>query len=185
VELGTAWRSYELLIHFTISNTSSPLQTVYTLIGLEEVFEYKQYLNCRNGPYSASQRFADLIVKICSYEPIQENVFANFISVNNETANSLIQFYNRSGSSSFPFRVDIIYSNPTSNHDFAIRNDTLVVGSLFNLLCYYAITPTLSWTLSRNNSRPPTKDQTCDATLTLYNKHNSFNKTVSIFCYGG
>jgi hypothetical protein len=68
-------------------------------------------------------------------------VFANFISINNETANSLIQFYKKKENTVYPFRIDVIYSNPHSNHDFAIVNNTMVVGSLFNMLCYYALTP--------------------------------------------
>jgi hypothetical protein len=64
------------------------------------------------------------------------SVFSNFIAINNDSSNSLIQFYNRSGSR-YPVRIDVIYSNTLSHHDFMIRENTLVVGSLFNMLCYY------------------------------------------------
>lgn len=52
MEIGTEWRSYELQIRFKVNNSSSMLQTIYDLVDFETVFEYKQYLNCKNGIFS-------------------------------------------------------------------------------------------------------------------------------------
>lgn len=102
-------------------------------------------MSCKNTLQSKSQNYGSLIIKICNYMPADELVFANFVSITNETTGALIQFYNRSGTNSYPFRIDTIYSNFLSHHSFLIREDTLIVASLFNLLCYYALATTLTW----------------------------------------
>ena len=58
-----------------------------------------------------------------------------------------------------------------------IRGDTMVVGSMFNLLCYYQLTPTLSWTISHNASDT---DKICDTELLIFNKQNSISKAIQI-----
>lgn len=54
-------------IGFKISANSTIGQTIYELISLQPVFEYEQYVNCRNSGHSESQRFENLVVKICDY----------------------------------------------------------------------------------------------------------------------
>jgi hypothetical protein len=150
---------------------------VYELEGLRQVYEYEQYPYCRNSVHSKSQRFQNLVAKICDYEPISYQVFANFIAISNDTSNSLIQFYNRSGDNRAAVRTDLIYSDSRSRTQFAIRQGTMVVGSLFNMLCYYQLSPTLSWRLSHNHSQ---QDASCPALLTIFNKHNAVTKTLRV-----
>ena len=153
------------------------------------IFEYKQYSNCKNSLRSESQRYKNLVFKICNYVPIEYNVFANFVSINNDSANALIQIYNRSSESLYPFRIDIIYSTDNSGRDFTISGDTLIVASLFNMLCYYQLTETVTWTvfLPHNDSTKQTNemrtDHDCLAILTISNMHNSITKKVMITRY--
>ena len=53
----------------------------------------------------------------------------------------------------------------------------MVVSSMFNLLCYYQLTPTLSWTISHNASDT---DKICDTELLIFNKQNSISKDIQI-----
>lgn len=121
-----------------------------------------------------------MIVKICDYQPMVYSVFANFIAINNDSTNSLIQFYNRSGSK-YPIRIDTIHSNTLSSHTFLIRNNTLVVGSLFNLLCYYELTPTLSWVIKHEHSEV---DQSCVTNLTIFNRQFTLDQPLTIYYDG-
>lgn len=123
-------------------------------------YQYRQYTSCRNNVQSKSQNFSSLAIKICNYEPPDQLVFANFVSIANDTPRALIQFYNRSGAASYPFRTDTIYSNAFSHHSFLIRKDTLIVASLFNLLCYYALASSLQWQL-RIDPYHPRIDRQC------------------------
>jgi hypothetical protein len=124
---------------------------------------------------SKSQNFGSLTIKLCSYEPPDELVFANFVSISNDTPRTLIQFYNRSGFSSYPFRTDTIYSNTLSHHTFLIREDTLIVASLFNMLCYYALAYSLRWRFSYLNASSlaepdkPRTDKQCAGKLVISN----------------
>jgi hypothetical protein len=77
--------------------------------------------------------------------------------------------------SSFPFRTDTIYSNALSHHSFLIRQDTLIVASLFNLLCYYALANTLRWQFLYFNDSSladpdrPRTDRQCEGVLVISN----------------
>jgi hypothetical protein len=148
-------------------------QTSYNKTGVRVVYQYKQYMSCRNNRQSKSQNYGSLTIKTCNYDPPDEMVFADFVSIANETTGALIQFYNRSGSSSYPFRIDTIYSNFLSHHSFLIRQNTLIVASLFNLLCYYALANTLRWQFhlvkptTADADRP--KDLQCMGTLVISN----------------
>lgn len=139
------------------------------------VYQYRQYTSCRNNVQSKSQNFGSLTIKLCSYEPPDELVFANFVSISNDTPRTLIQFYNRSGFSSYPFRTDTIYSNTLSHHTFLIREDTLIVASLFNMLCYYALAYSLRWQFSYLNASSlaepdkPRTDKQCIGKLVISN----------------
>lgn len=83
------------------------------------------YPYCLNSAHSESQSYKNLIVKICDYTPVKNTVFANFISISNDTSNSLLQFYNRSGSasSSAAVRTELIISSTISEQEIAIRGD--------------------------------------------------------------
>ena len=43
----------------------------------------------------------------------------------------------------------------------------MIVGSLFNLLCYYQLEPVLSWTISHETSQ---HSHDCTAELMIFNK---------------
>lgn len=53
----------------------------------------------------------------------------------------------------------------------------MIVGSFFNLLCYYRLENTLSWTISHEDSD---EDHKCTARLTMFNKHVSKTKEINI-----
>lgn len=53
----------------------------------------------------------------------------------------------------------------------------MVVGSLFNLLCYYQLKPTLSWSIGHNATND---DKVCDTQLLIFNKENQIIKDIQI-----
>jgi hypothetical protein len=166
--VGTEQSAYEVVIDVEQVASGVEGQTSYRKVGVRVAYQYRQYTSCRNNLQSKSQHFSSLTIKICSYEPPDQLVFANFVSIANDTPRALIQFYNRSGLASYPFRTDTIYSNALSHHSFLIRQDTLIVASLFNLLCYYALAGSLRWQL-RIDPYHPRIDRHCQGALVISN----------------
>lgn len=78
---------------------------------------------------------------MCSFQPEQHYIFSNFIPISDNKQNSYIIFYQKNflTNKSYPFRMDIIYTNIYSNDNFQIPKNkaNLLIGSLFNLLCEY------------------------------------------------
>lgn len=36
---------------------------------IEIIYQYKQYMSCHNNDQSKSQKYGNLIIKVCNYEP--------------------------------------------------------------------------------------------------------------------
>lgn len=78
------------MIDVTAVDSGIDGQTFYNKTGLRVAYQYKQYMSCKNNLQSKSQNYGSLIIKICNYEPPDELVFANFVSIANETTGALI-----------------------------------------------------------------------------------------------
>lgn len=105
------------------------------------VYVYRNPWNCFNTLLSKSRYFKNMTIKMCSFRPQEHRVFSDFIPITDNKQNSYIIFYEKNfdKNQSYPFRMDIIYTNIYSNDNFQIPSEkaNLLIGSLFNLLCEY------------------------------------------------